>query len=99
VFAQGQIIAVLNVKIVKGMVDFTAARLDGALRHKGVRERIAVSQAGVLEGPWAWAGKEPTRLMWKKLRDFLPWLDDKTAPTPSGTHALLVSPWPATTLP
>jgi 5'-deoxynucleotidase YfbR-like HD superfamily hydrolase len=45
VFSQGRIIAVLNVKIVDGMVDFTAMRLDAALRDPSFRARVAASQA------------------------------------------------------
>jgi hypothetical protein len=47
VFAQGQIIGVLTVKVVDDMVDFYAAGLDGALRDRDFSERVAKSQAAI----------------------------------------------------
>ncbi|CAL77009.1 conserved hypothetical protein [Bradyrhizobium sp. ORS 278] len=47
VFSQGQLIAVLTVKIVDGMDDFSAMRLDAALRDPDFRQRVAASQAAI----------------------------------------------------
>jgi hypothetical protein len=47
VFAQGQIIAVVNIKLTDAMVDFYASRIDGALRDQEFRDRVATSQAAI----------------------------------------------------
>jgi Trypsin-like peptidase domain len=45
--AQGQIIAVVNVKIVDGMVDFNAMRLDAAMRDQDFRDHVKTSLATI----------------------------------------------------
>jgi integrase len=51
------------------------------LAMEALKRRKADPELGGLHGPWAWAGKEETRRMWDKLREFIPWLrEDDTVP-------------------
>jgi integrase len=53
-------------------IPLTTASLEALARRREDPQRAG------MDGPFSWAGKEETRRMWDRLREFIPWLDEHT---------------------